>query len=53
YKCSTYYDPAVERGFRYDDPDVGIQWPQDIALLVSDRDVQAPTLREIAAELEF
>ena len=53
YKCSTYYDGDVERGFRYDDPDVGIAWPDDIALLVSDRDRNAPTLAEIADELPF
>jgi dTDP-4-dehydrorhamnose 3,5-epimerase len=53
YKCSTYYDAAIERGFAYDDPDVGIGWPQDMALLVSDRDMHAPLLREIAAELAF
>jgi dTDP-4-dehydrorhamnose 3,5-epimerase len=53
YKCSTYYDAAVERGFRYDDPEVGIAWPQDLELLVSQRDVEAPTLREIAEELPF
>ncbi|MFT4035851.1 MAG: dTDP-4-dehydrorhamnose 3,5-epimerase, partial [Patulibacter sp.] len=27
YKCSTPYDPAVERGIAYDDPQLGIQWP--------------------------
>ena len=53
YKCSTYYHPDVERGFRYDDPEVAIDWPQDIALLVSERDKTAPTLREIADELAF
>lgn len=53
YKCSTYYDGAVERGFHYADPDVGIAWPGDVALLVSERDKRAPTLREIAAELPF
>ena len=53
YKCSTYYHPDVERGFRYDDPEVAIEWPQDIALLVSERDKTAPTLREIADELAF
>jgi dTDP-4-dehydrorhamnose 3,5-epimerase len=53
YKCSSYYDAAVERGFRYDDPDVGIEWPQDMQLLVSQRDVDAPTLREIADDLPF
>ena len=53
YKCSHYYDAAVERGFRYDDPDVGIAWPQDIELQVSERDRAAPSLKEIAAELPF
>jgi dTDP-4-dehydrorhamnose 3,5-epimerase len=53
YKCSTYYHGGVERGFRYDDPDVGIAWPQEIDLLVSQRDTEAPLLREIARELPF
>jgi dTDP-4-dehydrorhamnose 3,5-epimerase len=53
YKCSTYYDGAVERGFRYDDPEVGIAWPQDLELLVSERDTTAPLLREIAGDLPF
>ena len=53
YKCSTYYDGAVERGFRYDDPDVGIDWPQEIELVVSERDSAAPLLREIANDLPF
>lgn len=53
YKCSTYYEAAVERGFSYDDPEVGIDWPDDLDLLVSQRDVEAPTLQEIAAELPF
>ena len=53
YKCSTYYDGAVERGFRYDDPDVAIAWPGDMDLLVSERDRQAPALTEIAADLPF
>jgi dTDP-4-dehydrorhamnose 3,5-epimerase len=53
YKCSSYYAAAVERGFRYDDPQVGIAWPSGVDLLVSQRDVQAPLLAEIAAELPF
>ncbi|HEV2775299.1 MAG TPA: dTDP-4-dehydrorhamnose 3,5-epimerase [Solirubrobacteraceae bacterium] len=53
YKCSTYYDDAVERGFRYDDPDVAIAWPADIELLVSERDAHAPTLAQIAGDLPF
>jgi dTDP-4-dehydrorhamnose 3,5-epimerase len=53
YKCSTYYDGAVERGFAYDDQEVGIAWPADVELLVSDRDREARALAEMAAELPF
>jgi dTDP-4-dehydrorhamnose 3,5-epimerase len=53
YKCSTYYDADIERGFAYNDPDVGIAWPQDMALLVSERDMNAPDLHEIAGDLPF
>ncbi|HEX2160531.1 MAG TPA: dTDP-4-dehydrorhamnose 3,5-epimerase [Thermoleophilaceae bacterium] len=53
YKCSSYYDGNLERGFRYDDPDVGIEWPTDLDLHPSQRDVEAPLLREIASELPF
>ena len=47
YKVSSYYDPAAERGFRYDDPDVGIAWPADLELMVSERDRTAPALSEL------
>ena len=53
YKCSTYYDATYERGFHYADPSVGIAWPQDMALLVSERDMHAPALRELVCELPF
>jgi len=47
YKVSTYYDPAAESGFRFDDPDVGIEWPSDLELETSARDREAPLLREL------
>jgi dTDP-4-dehydrorhamnose 3,5-epimerase len=52
YKCSSYYDPATERTVAYDDPDVGIDWPQ-LEWTVSERDTGAPRLAEIADELPF
>jgi dTDP-4-dehydrorhamnose 3,5-epimerase len=54
YKQTAYYDPSVERGIAWDDPDVGIVWPLPVEeLVVSERDQQAPRLDEIAAELPF
>jgi dTDP-4-dehydrorhamnose 3,5-epimerase len=47
YRCSAYYDPAAEAGFRFDDPDVGIEWPEGIDPQTSERDRGAPLLREL------
>ena len=52
YKCSSYYDPELERAIAYDDPDVGIEWP-DIDPIVSDRDRAAPRLADITGEIAF
>jgi dTDP-4-dehydrorhamnose 3,5-epimerase len=52
YKVTTYYDPAAESGFRFDDPEVGISWP-DGDLIPSERDAKAPRLAEIADSLPF
>jgi dTDP-4-dehydrorhamnose 3,5-epimerase len=54
YKQTAYYDPALERGIAFDDPDVGIAWPLPREeLIVSERDAAAPRLSEIADELPF
>jgi dTDP-4-dehydrorhamnose 3,5-epimerase len=47
YRCSTYYDPELESGFRFDDPEVGIEWPSGVELRTSPRDRAAPLLREL------
>ena len=51
YKCTAYYDAATESGVRCDDPDVGIEWPEGIELIYSDRDHDAPRLAEVAEGL--
>lgn len=45
YKCSSYYSREHELGLRWDDPDMGIDWPTE-SPLVSEKDVNAPTLSE-------
>jgi dTDP-4-dehydrorhamnose 3,5-epimerase len=49
YLCSDYYDAARDSGFRFDDPEVGIDWPE-LDLVVSERDENAPPLRSVAAQ---
>ena len=54
YKQSNYYSGGHERGFKYDDPEVGIEWPLPTEELIpSERDATAPTLAAVAAELPF
>ncbi|WP_343893559.1 dTDP-4-dehydrorhamnose 3,5-epimerase [Craurococcus roseus] len=49
YKCSDYYDPGLERGLAWDDPDLALPWPvgADRAVL-SDKDRRQPRLRDAA-----
>jgi dTDP-4-dehydrorhamnose 3,5-epimerase len=50
YRCSAYYDPAREGGFRFDDPEVGIDWPE-LDFNTSERDSAAPLLSELRDSL--
>ena len=45
--------PATESGIRFDDPDVGVEWPDGVELLFSERDRDAPRLADIADLLPF
>jgi dTDP-4-dehydrorhamnose 3,5-epimerase len=47
YSCSAYYDPQIESGFRFDDPEVGIEWPAELDYTTSARDRGAPLLSEL------
>jgi dTDP-4-dehydrorhamnose 3,5-epimerase len=45
YKCTGIYNGEAESGIRWDDPEIGIEWPTTDAL-VSDKDRNARTLAE-------
>jgi dTDP-4-dehydrorhamnose 3,5-epimerase len=54
YKQDRYYADATERGIKYDDPAIGVEWPLPVGeLKPSQRDADAPTLAEIEPELPF
>lgn len=45
YKTTEYYAPAHERAIRWDDPGLGIQWPDaGVKPQLSAKDQKAPTL---------
>lgn len=46
YKTTDYYAPEHERCIRWDDPDVGIIWPEGIAPLLSGKDQQGLSLKD-------
>jgi len=46
YKCTDEYDKASEAGIRWDDPDIGIEWPmRDV--VVSERDAALPFIKDV------
>jgi dTDP-4-dehydrorhamnose 3,5-epimerase len=45
YKCTTSYDAASDRSIRWDDPELGIDWPVREPNL-SAKDAAAPLLRD-------
>jgi dTDP-4-dehydrorhamnose 3,5-epimerase len=53
YLTDDYYDAGLDSGFSFDDPEVGIDWPEGIGLIPSLRDQEAPLLREIEPDLPF
>jgi dTDP-4-dehydrorhamnose 3,5-epimerase len=46
YKCTDYYHPEDEGCLRWNDPDIGVDWPVQSPTL-SDKDAKAPGLREL------
>ncbi|MFY9256748.1 MAG: dTDP-4-dehydrorhamnose 3,5-epimerase [Fuerstiella sp.] len=44
YKCTDFYSPEYERAVRWDDPDLGIDWPVS-SPVISDKDAAAPRLK--------
>ena len=45
YKVTEFYSPQNDRALRWDDPDIGIDWPLDGEPFLSDKDASAPFLQ--------
>ena len=50
YKCTSEYEPSLDRGIIWNDPEIGIPWPVKEPIL-SKKDASLPPLKE--AEINF
>ncbi|MBQ2062125.1 MAG: dTDP-4-dehydrorhamnose 3,5-epimerase [Oscillospiraceae bacterium] len=49
YKVTDFYHPNDEGGIRWNDPDIGVEWPllEGVPVLLSEKDAVQPFLREL------
>lgn len=52
YKCTDFYSPKDEMTLRWDDPDIGVQWPAGAPLL-SEKDAKGLRLKDLPDEKLF
>lgn len=54
YKVSDYYAPETEAGVIWNDPDIGVKWPETKdGPIVSEKDLLLPRLRDLSGKLSF
>jgi dTDP-4-dehydrorhamnose 3,5-epimerase len=47
YKCTELYHPETDLSVRWDDPDIGIDWPEKVEPRLSEKDRNAMLLRAV------
>lgn len=53
YKCTDFYHSGDEGGIRWDDPDIGVDWPLlvETPVLLSEKDQHQPYFKELKMTL--
>ncbi|QBG47341.1 dTDP-4-dehydrorhamnose 3,5-epimerase [Verrucomicrobia bacterium S94] len=46
YKCDAFYAPEDEYGVIWNDPDIGIEWPEGADMIISDKDKMLPGMAD-------
>jgi dTDP-4-dehydrorhamnose reductase/dTDP-4-dehydrorhamnose 3,5-epimerase len=52
YKVDQYYSPENDRGIRYDDPEINVDWGVEDPIL-SEKDLKAPLLADSDADFKY
>jgi dTDP-4-dehydrorhamnose 3,5-epimerase len=53
YKVDGYYAPACDDGLRWDDPDIGIEWPLAGGQpIISNKDAKLPSFKDFVSPFE-
>ena len=50
YKCTDYYNPDTERSIKWNDADIGVNWPVNNGI-ISEKDNSAKLLKDISSDL--
>lgn len=53
YKASKEYSPQNDRGIRWNDPEINVDWRIDFEPLISEKDSKQPYLKEVLKEELF
>lgn len=53
YKCTNVYSPEHDRGVKWDDAAIGIEWPDVGEFTISEKDQNQPLLKDIAKEFIY
>lgn len=53
YKCSDFYAPDCDGAVRFDDPSIGIDWGLTTDPVLSQKDIDAPWLKDFSSPFDY